>query len=889
MKYWLVTSLTLALVVHFVPHSHIDLGWLKTIDEYYMGCSATPQYESVRTILSSVVGALLSDSRRRFVFAEVAFFKTWWGQQTLELQEKFRGLVASGQFEFVGGGWSSPDEACTEYWELLETYTLGHDFLSDEFGVTPTISWQIDPFGHSAQMAELLSQMGFTTAVVNRIHYKDRERRRSQRSMEFMWQPFNHTDSRIFTHVLYNHYSAPTGLDFDNPYRSQPFNLQPCSNAETYASRLQRYVLKMQLAYPTDHLLVPMGDDFQYSNAALVFQSLDGLRDYVNMRPELGLTVRLSSLTEYFEAVRREQPVLEVKYDDFFPYANEAYSYWTGYYTSRPWIKHAHKLTMVLMKSASQLFAFRAAQGGLSTSQIAEGLTTIQDLREVVALMSHHDAVTGTSRMLVNVDYLDRIDKASTPVQRLMHALAETQAQSCGLDTCQVPLMSMTVFNPSLITRKQIVEASTDSPRVYAVDSNNAHLPCETYKDRTTLAYTLACAVVLRPLESLTIQVYIGEQEPLHYIGYGGETLENSEYAVTWSNNTLHITHHNNTLSVGLSYQAYLSSAGNTLDTQASGAYVFRPAGGRKSHCDFTHSKLIKGSLQDKLWLKCGTVVETVVTLKKTSDDLQPSITHFVKGLWGNVGKELVVVYDSPLRSDSFITDTNSLHNLTRTANYKPDYEFSPSEPVAGNYYPITSFLAIRDNATNETLAVVTDHAQGASADQGCIEVMLLRVCLNDDGKGLIETMPERDADGTPFKEKTEHRLVFGLDEGEVSRAQREFDEPLIIFYGPPDDSLELAQGSEPLNFEAEGCLVDLALRKLRSLVVRVLCNQDNFDLSKLVEALLPAESSPRTTELSLNEQISAAQAKQRREEWLWGDQGGEDDQLRVRVFRVEW
>lgn len=48
------------------------------------------------------------------------------------------------------------DEAATHYIDMIDQTTLGHRFIKEEFGVTPRIGWQIDPFGHSAVQAYLL-------------------------------------------------------------------------------------------------------------------------------------------------------------------------------------------------------------------------------------------------------------------------------------------------------------------------------------------------------------------------------------------------------------------------------------------------------------------------------------------------------------------------------------------------------------------------------------------------------------------------------------------------------------------------------------------------------------------------------------------------------------
>ncbi|CAI5973120.1 unnamed protein product, partial [Closterium sp. NIES-64] len=73
------------------------------------------------------------------------------------MRDKVRKLVASGRLEFINGGWVMHDEACAHYTDMVHQMAMGHRFLMATFNVTPRIAWQIDPFGHSATQASLIT------------------------------------------------------------------------------------------------------------------------------------------------------------------------------------------------------------------------------------------------------------------------------------------------------------------------------------------------------------------------------------------------------------------------------------------------------------------------------------------------------------------------------------------------------------------------------------------------------------------------------------------------------------------------------------------------------------------------------------------------------------
>lgn len=51
------------------------------------------------------------------------------------------------------------------------------------------MAWQIDPFGHSSEVAAEFAEMGFDGLVLGRIDHEDIALRKSQKTMEMVWRP----------------------------------------------------------------------------------------------------------------------------------------------------------------------------------------------------------------------------------------------------------------------------------------------------------------------------------------------------------------------------------------------------------------------------------------------------------------------------------------------------------------------------------------------------------------------------------------------------------------------------------------------------------------------------------------------------------------------------
>lgn len=89
------------------------------------------------------------------------------------------------------------------------------------------------------------------------------------------------------------------------------------------------------------------------------------------------------------------------------------------------------------------------------------------------------------------------------------------------------------------------------------------------------------------------------------------------------------------------------------------------------------------------------------------------------------VGREIISRFDTDIQSNGiFFTDSNGREMLKRQRNHRYTWNVTLIEKVSGNYYPITSKIAIEDDTRR--FAILTDRAQGGSSlADGSLEVMV--------------------------------------------------------------------------------------------------------------------------------------------------------------------
>jgi alpha-mannosidase len=145
-------------VLHLISQAHLDPVWLWPWRD---GAA-----EALTTIQSAVDRAREIRSFR-FTRSSAEIYR-WVKETDPRLFAEIRRLIRAGRWEVVGGWIEQPDCNLPSGESFIRQSLLGQTWLRENLGVTATIGYNVDSFGHAGGMPQLLKKAGLTHYVFMR-------------------------------------------------------------------------------------------------------------------------------------------------------------------------------------------------------------------------------------------------------------------------------------------------------------------------------------------------------------------------------------------------------------------------------------------------------------------------------------------------------------------------------------------------------------------------------------------------------------------------------------------------------------------------------------------------------------------------------------------------
>lgn len=833
------------LQVFVVPHSHNDPGWLKTFNDYFR--------DKTQYIFNNMVLKLKEDSRRKFMWSEISYLAKWWDMIDIPKKEAVKSLLQGGQLEIVTGGWVMPDEATPHYFALIDQLIEGHQWLEKNLGVKPRSGWSIDPFGHSPTMAYLLKRAGFSHMLIQRVHYAVKKHFSLQKTLEFFWRQNWDLGSvtDIMCHMMpFYSYDIPhtcgpdpkiccqfdfkrlPGGRYGCPWGVPPEAISP-GNVQSRAQMLLDQYRKKSKLFRTKVVLAPLGDDFrfnEYTEWDLQYRNYEQLFNYMNSQPHLKVKIQFGTLSDYFDALEKAaakksgQSLFPILSGDFFTYADRDDHYWSGYFTSRPFYKRMDRIMESRLRTAEILYhlALKQAQKyQINKFLSSPHYTTLTEARRNLGLFQHHDAITGTSKDWVVVDYgtrllqsLNSLDKIIGDSAFLLILKDKKMYQSHPSDTFLK--MDMRQSSQDSLPRKNTIQLSAREPRylvvynpfeqerdsVVSVCVNSASVkvltdsgnPVEAqvsavWNDEKSISQTAYEVSFLAHIPPLGLKVYklLESQSSSSHLAdyflynndgvvengifhvkkmvYAKEAIavENSFLALWFDRSGLlekvKMKEDNKYHEIKVQFLWY----GTTNKRDRSGAYLFLPDGQGQPYVSLRQPsvRVTRGRIYSEITSFFDHVTHKVRLYDTQGIEGQSMEVSNIVDIRSVHNYEIVMRISSKINSQNrFYTDLNGYQIQPRRMMSKL--------PLQANVYPMSTMAYIQD--TEHRLSLLAAQSLGVSSmASGQIEVFMDRRLMQDDNRGLGQGVHDNKVTANLFRILLEKRNGVNLEEEKKS------------------------------------------------------------------------------------------------------------------------
>lgn len=433
----------------------------------------------------------------------------------------------------------------------------------------------------------------------------------------------------------------------------------------------------------------------------------------------------------------------------------------TGFFTSRPTLKRYARVANGFLQAMRQIEVL--------TNRASSKLI---QLEKAVGLVQHHDGLSGTEKQVVAYDYAERLSDGMQAAEKLYNDLfaqnGSTPFEFCWLSNisrCSISEkatdLQVRVYNPLPRERIAYLRIPVDNPHFHvkpaSVLSSDPWLT-----DSIPLPYQpiyakfmLTVPVKMKGLAFETLWLTskadsaapIAVDRRLNSLEHKDDRikLENDHIQVTFSAQNGSIVSYldkktGRTHQVSSGFYYYRAHQGKKIN---SGAYIFRPETDATWSVVVPEFQISSRVSQNEIHFQLSSWVSVSYRLYPTDEFFQIEWSVGPIPIDDGFGKEVIFQFNSSIASkDTWYTDSNGLDFMERRRNFRPSWNLTVTEPVAGNYYPMTTGVYLKDR--QDELSILTDRAQGvASLASGSLEVMIHRRLLKDDYKGVAESLNE--------------------------------------------------------------------------------------------------------------------------------------------------
>lgn len=169
--------------VHLICNAHIDPIW------------QWDWQEGVSAVLSTFKSAVNLAEKYDYIFChnEVTVYK-YVEEYAPELFEKIKQLVKEGKWHIIGGWYLQPDDNMPSGESFVRQIQMGMAYFEEKFGVRPITGFNVDAFGHTRGMVQIMKKCGQDNLIVVRPYVYEQKLECNQ----FIWEGFDGSTLKVF-------------------------------------------------------------------------------------------------------------------------------------------------------------------------------------------------------------------------------------------------------------------------------------------------------------------------------------------------------------------------------------------------------------------------------------------------------------------------------------------------------------------------------------------------------------------------------------------------------------------------------------------------------------------------------------------------------------------